>query len=181
MNNNDESCRVRRPRRALQIFFNKQLFVFALDKADICRYSKPMKKIFIPIILLLLACTVFAQDVTLTINFTGFVPYKGDIYVVFVNEQNVENKDSEPFYVDSFPATTKDLEYTAQVPEGYYFITTFQDLNKNEELDTNFLKIPKEPIGMSNYDFKGIPGGFDKHKVYVSATENTLAIAVKEF
>ncbi len=141
-----------------------------------------MKKIIILSVLVVsIVVSAMAQDVNLTISFTGFTPNKGDIYIILANEANAENKDLEPFYVDTFPATTANLEYTVQVPEGYYFITTFQDLNENEELDTNFLKIPKEPIGMSNYDFKGIPGGFDKHKVFVSETENTVAVPVKKF
>jgi uncharacterized protein (DUF2141 family) len=34
--------------------------------------------------------------------------------------------------------------------KGVYAYTFFHDLNKNKELDTNFLGIPKEPYGFSN-------------------------------
>ncbi len=157
------------------------MFDFNIDKIVVLVYSSSMKKLFIIILGLSMVCSAMAQDIALTIDFTGFTPNKGTIYVILANEENAKNKDLKPFYVDTFPATTADIEYTAQVPEGFYFITVFQDLNENEELDTNFLKIPKEPIGMSNYDFKGIPGGFDKHKVYVSSSENTITIPVKKF
>ena len=36
------------------------------------------------------------------------------------------------------------------VPFGQYAIALYQDINNNGKLDTNFLGIPKEPIGFSN-------------------------------
>ena len=41
-------------------------------------------------------------------------------------------------------------------------------------LDTSFIGMPKEPVGLSNYDGKGIPGKFKKHKF--SVNENTEII-----
>ena len=35
--------------------------------------------------------------------------------------------------------------------KGVYAFSFFHDLNNNKELDTNFLGIPKEPYGFSNY------------------------------
>ncbi len=37
-----------------------------------------------------------------------------------------------------------------EIPFGKYAFTLFHDLNDNEELDTNFIGIPKEPYGFSN-------------------------------
>ena len=37
-----------------------------------------------------------------------------------------------------------------EMPYGNYAFTVFHDLNDNEELDTNFMGIPKEPYGFSN-------------------------------
>lgn len=52
-------------------------------------------------------------------------------------------------------------------------------LINNEKLDTSFIGIPKEPVGLSNYDGKGIPGKFKKHKFTVS--ENlTVNIPLKK-
>lgn len=46
-------------------------------------------------------------------------------------------------------------------------------------LDTSFIGMPKEPVGLSNYDGKGIPGKFKKHKF--SVNENTeILIPLKE-
>jgi uncharacterized protein (DUF2141 family) len=35
------------------------------------------------------------------------------------------------------------------VPYGTYAFTVYQDLNTNRKLDTNFIGIPKEPVGVS--------------------------------
>jgi uncharacterized protein (DUF2141 family) len=35
------------------------------------------------------------------------------------------------------------------VPNGRYCIASFQDLNNNEKIDTNFVGVPKEPYGFS--------------------------------
>ena len=46
-------------------------------------------------------------------------------------------------------------------------------------LDTSFIGMPKEPVGLNNYDGKGIPGKFKKHKF--SVNENTeIIIPLKE-
>ena len=37
-----------------------------------------------------------------------------------------------------------------EVPYGRYAVSIFHDLNENGELDSNIIRIPKEPIGFSN-------------------------------
>ena len=40
------------------------------------------------------------------------------------------------------------------LPEGRYALAIYHDENGNDELDTNWLGIPKEPIGFSNAKMK---------------------------
>ncbi len=40
------------------------------------------------------------------------------------------------------------------IPEGTYALAVFHDENDNEELDTNWLGIPKEAVGFSNAKMK---------------------------
>ena len=47
------------------------------------------------------------------------------------------------------------------------------------ELDTSFIGMPKEPVGLSNYDGKGIPGKFKKHKFLVSG-DTSIVIPLKK-
>lgn len=42
----------------------------------------------------------------------------------------------------------------SDLPSGTYAIAVFHDKNLNEKLDTNFLGIPKEPVGFSNAKMK---------------------------
>ena len=46
------------------------------------------------------------------------------------------------------------------LPEGEYALAIFHDKNGNEQLDTNWLGIPKEPLGFSRARMKtfGPPG-----------------------
>ena len=46
------------------------------------------------------------------------------------------------------------------LPEGQYALAIYHDENGNDELDTNWLGIPKEPIGFSNAKMRtfGPPG-----------------------
>ena len=58
--------------------------------------------------------------------------------------------------------TMGELHATLRLPFGKYAITIFHDVNDNEELDTNFIGIPKEPYGFSNNPKSSFgPPGFD--------------------
>jgi uncharacterized protein (DUF2141 family) len=46
----------------------------------------------------------------------------------------------------------------------------------NQKMDANIIGMPKEPVGISNYDGKGIPGGFNKLKMSVTALTKTIPI-----
>ena len=61
---------------------------------------------------------------------------------------------------------------------GEYLISLFQDKNGNGDLDTNLFGLPLERVGLSNYDGRGIPGNFDKHKVSVSDTTKKLSVSL---
>lgn len=57
-----------------------------------------------------------------------------------------------------------------ELPAGTYAIAVVHDINDNNKADTNFLGIPKEPLGMSNYPEMARPK-FDKAKFNVKAGE----------
>jgi uncharacterized protein (DUF2141 family) len=42
------------------------------------------------------------------------------------------------------------VRYTLELPPGDYALSIFYDANGNDDLDTNFIGIPKEPMGLSN-------------------------------
>ena len=57
------------------------------------------------------------------------------------------------------PSYTKDIKIEREstvtaifvnIPYGTYAISVFHDIDNNDELDANFMGIPKEPVGFSN-------------------------------
>jgi len=152
-----------------------------LDKLPLEYYFIDMKKFIFITVLLANALFLSAENITVTMDITGLTPNTGSIMIAVQNEENADNKVKKPLFSDTFAATDADIEYTLQLPEGNYVFMLHQDINNNGEMDTNFFRIPKEPLGMSNYNFKGIPGGFDKHNIYISAENSRVNILVKEF
>lgn len=60
-------------------------------------------------------------------------------------------------------------------------INVYYDVNKNNELDTNWIGIPNEPVGITN-NAKGSfgPPGYDDSKVTITGEEQTFLIHLKE-
>lgn len=81
----------------------------------------------------------------LKVNFTNYEAGKGILYIRLGDENDelittaqIDLSSGESFY-----------EF-AQLKEGKYTIRCFQDLNGNQQLDKNFIGIPKEPYGFAN-------------------------------
>jgi len=52
------------------------------------------------------------------------------------------------------------------LPAGTYALAIFHDLNDNQELDKNWMGIPKEPMGFSNARMKTFgPPGFEECRI----------------
>ena len=119
--------------------------------------------------------SVFAENVHLAVEMTGVTINGGSVYVfVFSNEQDYKKDISfTSFIVES---TNSKLTHELDLPEGEYLISAYQDSNGNGKLDTGFLGIPKEPVGISNYNGHGTPGGFKKHKVPVNSRMTAITI-----
>ncbi|MBZ9650626.1 DUF2141 domain-containing protein [Psychroflexus montanilacus] len=132
-----------------------------------------------------LLCILF----TFFISFTGF----SQTFELKVVVEEIEDKDGIIYLslhdnADSFPSDDKKAVKTGKIEkfnttaeftfsglkEGDYAISIFQDLNGNEEMDTNMLGIPKEPVGASNMTSLGRPK-FSKCKFNVSE-DSTMTI-----
>lgn len=75
------------------------------------------------------------------------------------------------------PKTNVSDIFINNIPDGEYAIAIFQDINNNGKLDMGILKIPKEPIGISNFGEKnkvGIPT-FNKAKIKING-DTTISI-----
>ncbi len=77
--------------------------------------------------------------------------------LLFDNAENFENFTS-PLRSERFPADGQQQLRVQDVPTGEYALLVFHDENDNEQLDVNFIGIPREPIGFSNeYRPRGAP------------------------
>jgi len=129
-----------------------------------------MKQAVIAALLFLSAFGAYGQETSCTITIRNVRKNGGKVYVA-VYESAESYKAEKIFRGLVLDASDSILTACFQLPAGYYVFSLFQDLNANGVLDMNFLGMPKEPFGLSNYEGKGIPGGFDRQKVRVEGGE----------
>jgi uncharacterized protein (DUF2141 family) len=133
-----------------------------------------MKKLGLLYILILFHFSLFAQtSVLLTIS--GIKYNNGKVYISLFNSEQAYNERSV-FLSANVAPENETISISLTMPEGEYLFSVLQDSNENGKLDTNMFGIPKEPVGLSHYNGKGIPGNFDKHKVLVSSIPMNLTV-----
>ena len=141
-----------------------------------------MQKVIITIVFLLTVMSFsYSQEkemFSITVSISGMKSDKGDVYVaLYSNEKS--------FLKDAFKGSivaVKDKKAKVifkNIEIGIYAISVFHDQNDNKKMDTNFMGIPKEPIGCSNgaTGFMG-PPKFKKAKFTV-ATDVVIPVRVK--
>ena len=143
-----------------------------------------MKKIFdfkkiVLLVLIQIVCGIFlfaeetAEEKKLTVQITNIASEDGQIILAIYNSsENYDNRIA--FQEVKIKPEIDTVIFETNVPDGEYLVMLVHDINNNGKLDTSFIGMPKEPVGLSNYDGKGIPGKFKKHKF--SVNENTEII-----
>ena len=143
-----------------------------------------MKRIFdfkkiVLLLLIQIVCGLFlfAEETTgekkLTVQITNVTSEEGQIILAIYNSS--ENYDKRiAFQEVKLKPKIDTVIFETNVPDGEYLVMLVHDITNNGKLDTSFIGMPKEPVGLSNYDGKGIPGKFKKHKF--SVNENTEII-----
>ena len=136
------------------------------------------KKIVL-MVLIQIVCSIFlfaeeaAEEKKLTVEITNVTSEEGQIILAIYNSS--ENYDKRiAFQEVKLKPEIDTVIFETNVPDGEYLVMLVHDINNNGKLDTSFIGMPKEPVGLSNYDGKGIPGKFKKHKF--SVNENTEII-----
>ena len=70
---------------------------------------------------------------------------------LFDSQEGYENNKTPEKYFKRIPISKKKVQLIFEnLPRGLYAIKAYLDTNKNNELDTNFLGVPKEQYGFSN-------------------------------
>ena len=119
------------------------------------------------------------KENTVTVNISKIESSEGQIILcIYDSSDNYDKRIA--FQEFKITPEISNVTFETQLPDGEYLVMLVQDINDNGKLDTSFIGMPKEPVGLSNYDGKGIPGKFKKHKF--SVTEDmTVSIPLKTF
>jgi uncharacterized protein (DUF2141 family) len=137
-----------------------------------------MNKKYICMGFLAFVSLLYVHGINVNLEITGIKINNGTIYVaVYSNEDDYNRENSFRKFVLEPENTT--LNYYLELPGGEYVVTLFQDSNSNGKLDANIFGIPKEPVGITNYDGKGRPGGFQRLKVIVTNTAARIIVHIR--
>jgi uncharacterized protein (DUF2141 family) len=117
-------------------------------------------------------CFAYA-DAGIKIEIHNVIINGGKIYIgIYSNETAYRNK--KPDKILEFESIKDIIIAEINLPEGEYVMDAYQDTNNNTRCDLGLFNIPKEPIGMTNYN-GGIPGNFNKLKIAINnKTENII-------
>jgi uncharacterized protein (DUF2141 family) len=121
------------------------------------------------IVLILFSQLVFAQTKTgtLTIEVKKYKKAQGNILIsVYKTAEGFPTKPEKAFKKFIVPIKGNTFEYSIpELPEGTYAVGIIHDENADNQMESNFIGIPKEGIGTSN-DAKGNfgPPKFDDAK-----------------
>lgn len=137
-----------------------------------------MKKTIMALFFAASALCAYAVDHTVTIELKNVNKGAGKI-MISISDSEAGYKASKPLKWMALEATAETLTVTETLAEGDYVVSAYQDINGNGKLDTNILGIPKEPVGISNYPGKGIPGGFKDLKTKIDR-DLTMTVEMKK-
>ena len=121
-----------------------------------------MKKVILLSFVFLLSLSLYGQKTgNLTINVPNANPEtKGNLtFFLFDSAEGFPKEKVEALYVGVIKSfTSESVTYTfMDIPYGKYALSIFLDKNRNGELDTGAMGIPKEPVGASNMTKRGKP------------------------
>jgi len=136
----------------------------------------------VPVFILFLFLNIAAQDVlsanesVVSIEITNAAVNNGIVYIiVFPNADDFRRE--QPSIVVHLASAGTVLNHVLTIPYGEYVIVAFQDANNNEQLDSNFLGIPRELFTITNYSGRGYPSrDFNRHKIEVNTPAMTLSL-----
>jgi uncharacterized protein (DUF2141 family) len=85
------------------------------------------------------------------LNVSGLDATGGNLQIAVDSSEASFEEKAPPAKLISVPVSSTAMQVDlGDLPAGTYAIRVFQDVNKNEELDTNLVGIPSEPFGFSN-------------------------------
>ena len=113
-----------------------------------------MKYINILLILLITYTSTFsnhlAEEGTIIITIKN-IENQGGIMMVAIFKEDDKFLETPSFSQEIPLSTETEIEVIFEnIPYRKYAVSIFHDLNENGDLDSNMIRIPKEPVGFSN-------------------------------
>jgi uncharacterized protein (DUF2141 family) len=135
------------------------------------------RKLFFLYVLLLVVESSFAANIHTAIEINGVIVQGGLVYVaVYSNENDYKNETAYAKFILQPDNTT--LTCFLDLPEGEYVVSVYQDKNGDEKLNSGLFGMPSEPVGKTNYNLRGAPGGFNKLKAPVNNSSTRLIVSM---
>ncbi len=138
---------------------------------------------FLVIVLSVISFNSFAQETkcNLKIDIVGFSNNKGKARISVFSKENKKafpDKYSKASYKFIVPIKDKKVTHIIEdMPFGEYAVVVHHDENEDNELNTNWLGMPKESFGASN-DAKGSfgPPDFEDAKFLINKSQLSIKI-----
>ena len=138
-----------------------------------------MKKIVLVFIFLysidLLAFSQMNNTRTIVLEIHNVTLNSGKLHVsISLSEASFRSR--RPDLIFEFVPISTVVRQEINLPIGECAINVYQDINNNGKADTGLFGIPKEPVGISNWNGGGPPGNFRRHKINIYGTTTTVSI-----
>jgi uncharacterized protein (DUF2141 family) len=137
-----------------------------------------MSKSFIALLVLSLGIifSINAQTGTVIFKVSGIKAEKGGEISAGIFEKANFPKVGQQLKGTEKAVNSDYLEITLEeIPVGVYGAVAFQDINKDKDLETNFIGFPKEPIGFANgAAIRFGPPAFEDASIQVKENEVTI-------
>jgi uncharacterized protein (DUF2141 family) len=127
---------------------------------------------------LFVTISAFSQNNVLhnfTVEINNVITNGGTIHVsVSINETSYKRQ--IPNYTFQINSSGNIIRTEIALPIGECVINVYQDLNGNGKCDTGLFGIPKEPVGITNWDGRGVPGSYNRLKINVDNETRIISI-----
>jgi len=116
-------------------------------------------------------------SITVTLEIRNVTPGKGKLYGgVFFTERAYKSRTRDiPL---EYETTGTVIRKQISLPAGECVITLYQDLDNNGECKSGFFGIPAEPVGITNWNGGGPPGGFHDLKLRLDGGTKKVVVTL---
>ncbi len=119
----------------------------------------------------------------LSVIVSGIDNSSGSIRVAIYNsEDNFLEKKSYVYTQNKPVGNNKSLRFDFNIPNGFYAVSCYHDIDDNHELNKNYMGVPVEPYAISNnFNVKWRRPTFDETKIAFSKPAQTIYLEVKRW